>query len=224
MTPTNPQPTPSVLKRLRGLLPQRDCNFAETLVIAERQAARLESLLAAVDQMRDGIFIHHIDGLPRLRVIYEADLPVSGMSHWNGQEWIVTITASDAPARQRFTVLHEFKHIIDHGSAERLYRGDRRRSADEQAELAADYFAGCALVSKRDLKRAWGNGIQRPAALAAHFSVSEQAIRVRLAQTGLDAVSDRSPSPRCARPVRTPRFHRQRFRYASNGLNRRSYA
>lgn len=93
--------------------------------------------------------------------------------------------------------------------------------------MAADYFAGCALVSKRDLKRAWGYGIQRPVDLAAHFNVSEPAIRVRLAQTGLDVVSDRKPASRCARPVQGSRAEPQHFRYAVSGYNgstRRSFA
>ena len=77
---------------------------------------------------------------------------------------------------------------------------------------AADYFAGCTLIPKRDLKRAWGNGIQRTTDLAHCFGVSEPAIRVRLAQTGLSTETDDVPAPRCARPVRTPRGHNQAFR------------
>lgn len=223
---TSPSPE-STLKRLRGLAPTRDCTFAESLVIAERQATRLAALVTGDAGSVDGIQTHHIDGLPRIRVVFEAALPVSGMSHWNGQEWVITIAASDSLARQRFTMLHEFKHVIDHGATRRLYRGDRRHTTEERAEMAADYFAGCALVSKRDLKHAWGYGIQRPADLAAHFNVSEPAIRVRLAQTGLDAITDRKPTPRCARPVRGPRTEPQAFHYANagySGSNRRSHA
>ena len=94
----------------------------------------------------------------------------------------------------------------------RRYVGAGSISADEQAERAAAYFAGCALVPRTALKRAWGNGIQRPGQLAAHFDVSEQAMRVRLSQTGLDVAVDRLPTPRCARPARTPRFAPQQFR------------
>ena len=205
----------------------RDCTFPESLVIAERQATRLAALLTVDDGSVDGIQTHDIDGLPRVRVIIESALPVSGMSHWNGREWIIAIAATDSLPRQRFTLLHEFKHVIDHGAAHRLYRGNRRHNPSEQAEMAADYFAGCALVSKRDLKHAWGIGIQQPSALAAHFNVSEPAIRVRLAQTGLDVISDHQPASRCARPVRGPRNQPQTFRYAASGparSNRRSFA
>lgn len=217
----------SILKRIRALAPVRDCTFPESLVIAERQATRLAALLTGDDGSADGIQTHDIDGLPRIQVVFEATLPVSGMSHWNGQEWVITIAASDSLPRQRFTMLHEFKHVIDHGATKRLYQGNRRHTADEQAEMAADYFAGCALVSKRDLKHVWGYGIQRPVDLAAHFNVSEPAIRVRLTQTGLDVVSDRNPASRCARPVRGPHNEPQTFRYANSGYggsNRRSYA
>lgn len=234
---------PSILKSLRSLVPLRDCEPDEALVVAERQATRLLALVRELDPSCEGIDLVHLDALPRIRVVFES-LPVSGMSHWNGHEWVITIAKGDGPARQRFTLLHEFKHVIDHGYTDYLYSGGRSsshpasfrgRSADrgftprssggvspslELAERAADYFAGCALVPKAALKRVWGLGLQRPELLADHFGVSEAAIRVRLSQTGLDRPFDREPSPRCARPVRTPRLQPQRF--AVRGPHRRS--
>lgn len=199
MTPTPTTKTQtlgafSVLKQLRDLIPQRPVSFAEALAVAEVQANRLTSLLGCGPE---GVQEQHIAGLPRIRIVYE-DLPVSGASHWNGDEWIIAIASGDNPARQRLTLLHEYKHIIDHGQRHRLYPGSRFQSPAAQAELAADYFAGCALVSKRALKWAWGSGLQRPDDLASHFGVSPAAIRVRLAQTGLDRSSDDRPSSRCS--------------------------
>jgi len=216
--PTHTEQKVSTLQRLRTLTPTRDCTFAESLQVAERQATKLGSLVAELDPTSDGIDLRHIKALPRIRVVFES-LPVSGMSHWNGYEWIVAISGRDSLARQRFTLLHEFKHIIDHGHTTRLYRGDRKRSASEQAEAAADYFAGCALIPRRNLKSAWGRGMQRAADLAAHFGVSEHAVRVRLSQTGLDRISDQ-PAERCARPVRTPRGQRQQFQILPNRYQR----
>lgn len=210
----------SILKSLRSLIPSRDCQLDEALVVAELQGTRLLRLIRTQYPTADGIDLGHLQALPRLRVVFEP-LPVSGMSHWNGREWIITIARGDSPARQRFTLLHEFKHIIDHGHAQRLYQGTSRVSATDQAERAADYFAGCALVPKAALKMAWGNGLQRLPDLADHFGVSEHAICVRLAQTGLDRPYDREPSPRCARPVPTPRWQPQRFTIPGT---RRSYA
>ncbi|UJH70456.1 XRE family transcriptional regulator [Ornithinimicrobium sp. INDO-MA30-4] len=129
---TRPTSYVSILKRVRALAPVRDCTFAESLVIAERQATRLAALLTGDARSTDGIQTHHIDGLPRIRVVFEAALPVSGMSHWNGQEWVVTIAGRDSLARQRFTMLHEFKHVIDHGATKRLYQSTKSRPPDSK--------------------------------------------------------------------------------------------
>ena len=209
----NTKGTTSLLKSLRTLAPVRDCTFDEALNVAERQATRLGELVAALDATADGVDLRHIEGLPRIRVVFER-LPIGGMSHWNGREWIIAIALGDSPARQRFTLLHEFKHVVDHGQTRQLYTGNARLTPTDQAERAADYFAGCALVPRTALKRAWGNGLQRVADLASHFGVSEQAMTVRLDQTGLSRAADREPSPRCARPVTTAYGRTQRFRVA----------
>ena len=146
------------------------------------------------------------------------------MSHWNGQEWIICLNRDDPEVRQRFTLLHEFKHIIDHGHTHWLYTTQNPKAftrrwgrppqltAHEQAERAADYFAGCALVPRTALKQAWAAGLQTPTALADHFAVSEAAIRVRIDQTGIARALDPEPSPaRCSSPISTPRWQPQRF-------------
>ncbi len=62
-------------------------------------------------------------------------------------------------------------------------------------EQVCDYFAGCLLMPRGWLKRAYGGGTQDVAALAARFEVSQAAMQVRLNQIGL------TPSlPRCSRP------------------------
>jgi Zn-dependent peptidase ImmA (M78 family) len=210
---------PSVLTSLRAVIPQRETSFLEALQTAEIQAAKLADLVG--DER--GILEHHITGLPRIVVIRES-IPVSGMSYWNGQHWLIVLSGREPSVRQRFTLLHEFKHIVDHGHTSHLYRTTDRMTAAEQAEAAADYFAGCALVSKRSLKAAWGNGIQRVADLASHFGVSEPAIRVRLAQTGLDKTDDAPLASRCARPIHTKHYERQKFIRAPRSTSRRSYA
>lgn len=210
----------STLASLRAVIPHRQINYRESLQIAEIQARKLADFVADPN----GIHEHHIKGLPRIAVHHDELQFASGMSHWTGQQWVITIKKDDPLFRQRFTLLHEFKHIVDHGSARLLYCGNGAHTADEQAERVADYFAGCALVGRRELKSAWGQGIQRAEDLAAHFGVSIQAIRVRLSQTGLNLIADRAPTPRCARPVHTPAGYRQRFRTAYPSHTMRSYA
>ncbi|RNI20716.1 ImmA/IrrE family metallo-endopeptidase [Flexivirga caeni] len=192
---------PSTLTSLRALIPQCRLDFDDTKAVAERQATRLLELLGS---QHDGIHEHHLAALPRLRIVREP-LPTSGLSYWNGREWIIALNESDGTARQRFTLLHEFKHIIDHGAHHRLY------ASEWEAERAADYFAACTLMPKPELKRVFCNITQRIDQLATYFGVSQQAIRVRLEQTGL-VDSEKFTRQRCARPISTPRWQAQRFR------------
>lgn len=204
---TQQPPAASVLASLRSLVPPRHLTFTEARRIAEIQAARLLQLLDLTDLP---IPAEAITELPRIRIQRIRDLPTSGISFWNGQNWIIQLSGLEPIVRQRFTLFHEYKHIIDHYAADWLYTGDRNHSAAQQAELIADYFAGCALIPRRALKSAWGRGIQRPAALAEHFATSVQAIEVRLDQTGL-----REPRTRCTpfRAVSLPNQSASRSRY-----------
>lgn len=171
----------SIIGNLRDLIPRRTCRFEESLRVAELQAARLLSLLHVESAPVPSEIVSE---LPRIAVTYRA-LPMSGVSYWNGQVWVVGINRAEPPTRQRFTLLHEFKHIIDHGRVRALYTGSSARSPEQQAEQAADYFAGCALMPRTLLKRAWATGVQSPAELARLFDTSERAVQVRLSQIGL---------------------------------------
>lgn len=181
----------SLLANLRAVIPNRPLRFAEALRIAELQANRLLELSGTDDAAVPGEIV---SDLPRVRVEYR-DLPTSGMSYWNGQAWVICLSSAEPYTRQRFTLFHEFKHILDHGRIGNMYRGYGHTSGEAQAEQAADYFAGCVLMPRRLLKRAWGNGVQRPTALAHLFDVSPRAVDVRLAQVGLT-----EPRARCAPP------------------------
>ena len=198
---------PSVLASLRALVPSRHLQFSEALRIAELQANRLLQLLAITD---GPVPSEVVSELPRIQV-RRRELPTSGLSYWNGETWVIGLNRAEPRTRQRFTLLHEYKHILDHGRAHWLYRDDPRHTAAERAEQVADYFAGCALMPKRLVKRAWGDGVQRASELARMFNVSERAIRFRLAQLGLTDFS-----PRCdntnPEPLRRGQAHLVRAR------------
>jgi IrrE N-terminal-like domain len=178
------QGEPSVLSTLRSLIPHRSLLLSEALWIAELQAGRLLQLSRAVDVP---ILSSTVTDLPRITVEPDPDLTgvaASGSSHWNWQRrtWIISLNPAEPRARQRFTLIHEYKHIIDHGS---LGIRSARTSARPAEEIVADYFAGCVLMPKRLLKAAYCDGIQRPADLAELFDVSPRAVEVRLNQIGL---------------------------------------
>ena len=76
--------------------------------------------------------------------------------------------------RQRFTVAHELKHVLDASHEDAIYRHlpagpDRRR----HIEAVCDHFAACLLMPRAQVKRLWGEGIQDFSVLATYFDVSQ---------------------------------------------------
>jgi len=143
--------TPNVIQSLRSLIPERVATFTESLRIAEIQASWLRQLLDRADPSAPS---QVIAAQPHIRVEYVSDLPSGGLSFWDGRQWIIQLSTLQTPVRQRLSLFHQYKHIIDHGAVERLYGGDRRHTSDAQAERAADHFADCALIPDRALIRA----------------------------------------------------------------------
>ena len=183
----------SVLAHLRALVPKRPLTSGETLRIAELQA---NHLLRHFQIETASVPEEIVSELPRVRVIREDGLPVSGAAHWNGRYWIITVNADEPFFRQRFSLMHEFKHVLDHTTKHFLYHDRPFQTAGEQAERVADYFAACLLMPKRAVKRLWCQGNQNIVRLAETLLVSPRAVRFRLDQLGLT-----EPSPRCPRPT-----------------------
>ena len=186
---TNTDNRQSVLATLRALVPGRPLTPNEALRIAELQANRLLAHFAI-----DGPAVPEeiISELPRIQIAREPGLPVSGAAHWTGSCWLITVNADEPTVRQRFSVMHEFKHVLDHTTKDFLYRDGPSQTAAEQAERVADYFAACLLMPKRLMKRLWYSGHQNVAEVARTLQVSTQAVRYRLDQLGLT-----EPAGRC---------------------------
>jgi Zn-dependent peptidase ImmA (M78 family) len=181
----------NILTRLRQATPDRPLSMSEAYSVAERQALTLLQL-AEIEGPR--VPENLITDLPRVRVRQLLDLPSSGMSFYDRGLWHIAINSADTWRRQRFTLAHEFKHVLDHPFVDTIYRN----AQPAQVERICDYFAGCLLIPRPLLKRAWTAGSQKVSDLAQLFDVSPQAMQVRLAQTGLN-----TPTPRCFSGPRT---------------------
>lgn len=175
----------SILAALRALVPERPLRYAEAERITELQANRLRELLGLNEPRLPE---EAIADLPRLHVRREFALPASGITHWEQGRWIITLNASEPATRQRFSLVHEFAHVLHHTSRHSLYGG---RDGAQRAERQADWFAGCLLMPKRHVKRLFGEGVDQTA-MARAFGVSLPAMRYRLLQLGLS-----EPVPRC---------------------------
>jgi predicted transcriptional regulator len=172
----------SVIVALRRLMPARALQDQEARGVAERQASRF---LEIFDITEPSVDVGLICELPRVRVRVEPTLVDSGLTHWHKGMWVIGVNRNDSQTRRRFTLAHEFKHILDHPVVDVIYGDERGQSDAKRAELMCDYFAACLLMPRLWVKRLWAQGMQEAAVLAATFNVSPAAMNVRLQELGL---------------------------------------
>ncbi|MHB8510863.1 MAG: ImmA/IrrE family metallo-endopeptidase [Actinomycetota bacterium] len=177
----------SIVTSLRRLIPNRPLTFEESRVLAELQASRLLTHLGCERPPFDTDLICMI---PRIDVQFRIDLDESGKTTWRAGAWRIGIRATEPWVRQRFTIAHELKHVLD-APLNQFGCDDERETPG--VEAICDHFAACVLMPKLWLKRAWGNGLQNVSQLARHFGVSNQAMQIRLQTIGLT-----TSKPRCS--------------------------
>ncbi len=165
-------------------MPSRSLRPHEALRLAELQANRLRTLLDVAD--RPGFDLYLLGALPRVDIKIDKSVTASGSTQWLYGAWRIRINASEPLVRQRFTLAHEFKHLLDAPLLTTTYRDLQSRiDAVQQIEQICDYFAACLLMPKRWVKRLWGEGEHDLALLAGVFDVSTVAMRRRLETLGL---------------------------------------
>ncbi len=174
---------PSMVAQLRGLMPNRPLTFAEGQRLAELQANRLLRLTGCTAApVSESI----ISELPRLEVRRAGSLIGSGATAWSRGMWRVRINSAEPLTRQRFTLAHEFKHILDAACEDVIYSDLKGGPARERhVEAICDHFAACLLMPKAWVKKLWYQGIQDLGGLAWRFEVSQQAMLIRLQNLGL---------------------------------------
>lgn len=173
----------TTIRRLRDVVPLRPLTAAEALRIAEQQATLLLDLSnVASPPVPETV----ISTLPRIQVERVTPSFASGATQWSRGRWLIVLAGSEPVTRQRFTLAHEFKHILDHPFVRVLYPPTRARSTTDQVERVCEYFAACLLMPKVWVKRAYcDDGLQQLVPLARRFNVSPVAMEVRLYYIGL---------------------------------------
>lgn len=226
----------SVLSDLRRLMPRRRLRLEEAKRVAELQANRLLDMLLPGATPPHAIEAATV-AIPHLSVQYVRTLPseYSGRSTCTNGRWLIEIDAADAEVRQRFTLAHELKHIVDHVHEQvlgDLYVPSVGVSSPQRREQLAHYFAACLLMPKRHVKRLWGEGEHSVGILAGQFEVSQEAMLIRLVDLGLVEASllrqfragqaairfamrenhrrAAAPTSRISRPIGRRRYHRTR--------------
>lgn len=191
--PSDPVPL-GLLQRLRALMPKRPLGWGEAEQVAERQANRLRAELGGLGpRLRE----EDLAQLPWLTITRRERLPTSGLATKTDFGWLVVIKGDEARVRQRFSLAHEIKHVVDDELMDQvpggLYPASAGYSAHERAERVCDRFAAALLMPKVLLRADWADGLQDIAKLAKRYDVSRAAMRVRLTQLGLIVSTPRCP-------------------------------
>jgi len=168
----------STITRLRDIMPLRRLSRAESLRVAEAQANRLLRWSEANEPpVKEGI----IAGLPHLQIERVKPAQALAAAEWSHGRWLIILNGSENRGRQRWSLAHELKHILDHPFVTIVYS----RQDECIAERACDYFAACLLMPRRWLRPAWVSGDHDVRVLARRFGVTPQAVLIRLLQIGL---------------------------------------
>lgn len=182
----------SLIVRLRSVVPLRSLNRFEALRVAELQA---KLLLRELGVIKPPVPEDVISSLPRIEIQRVSGIPVSGSAQWVSGRWLIVVDQGEPLVRQRFSLAHELKHILDSPFITFLYLDSAGVSSATRIEQVADYFAASLLMPRQWLRRAWASGMHSVPLLAKQFGVSYSAMRVRLLQLGLvnpPAVSQRT--------------------------------
>jgi hypothetical protein len=184
--------------QLRSLLPSRPLTYGQALTLAERQSGRLRTLLGVKQAAFDlsWLFVR-ADVSVELRPEYRMPDHTSGITTNIGGELVIFLNATESRLRQRFTLAHELKHVLDFHllttTYSKLGRGDAKLQAD-QIEWLCNRFAATLLMPKTWVNRLWTRGIQDAVALAHVFQVSTEAMQIRLETLGYSGPLTRPPA------------------------------
>jgi hypothetical protein len=175
-------PDGDVVARLRELMPERKLSLAEARAIGERQAGLLLDLWNVTEPPVPQFVIAQ---LPGIHVDWLREWPTSGVAIKRRTHWQIVLNRGDSRQRQRFSLAHGFKHILDDPVIARLHAHLKPHRRESRAEQFCNYFAACLLMPRPWIKHDYYGGIQNVRHLAARYFVSEEAMTTRLSELGL---------------------------------------
>jgi predicted transcriptional regulator len=188
----------ALISELRDMAPKKPLSYGQSIQLARLQAARIRQWVQAEAPAINLIW------LVKQRLVPVHFVPAhrlgdttSGLTTDEVDGRLqVFINDNEPRVRQRFSLLHEFKHVIDFDDAEtlhsRLGSGDAKVQA-QMIETIANDFAAHVLMPSLMVKRAWYE-VHDLAPVARRFNVSVEAMNTRLEK--LNILGEPKPAPR----------------------------
>jgi hypothetical protein len=177
-----------LISELRNLVPNRPLSYGESIQVARLQAARLRKSLGANDPEINLMWLIAQTAVPvRFVPSHELNEDSGLTTDLIGGKLQIFINQAEPVIRQRFSVLHELKHVLDFPQAstihKRLGSGNPQRKGD-MIEWVANEFAAHVLMPTPLVKRIW-HRTQDIELAASFFNVSREAMSTRLTRLGL---------------------------------------
>lgn len=175
-----------LLAALRALLPTQPVTLGDFLTLTTSLSRAFRTLSGVSG---DHLPTSTLESRAVVR-IEETELPVSGFSYWDpgARQWVIALNEDESDALHRFTMFHEFGHIIWDQAEHLMYAEMPRISHDRFAEIMADLFAFEVLMPRASVERLVGDGVIDVATLARRFEVTRSLMRLRLNDLDLQAV------------------------------------
>lgn len=187
----------AIITELRALAPMRSLTYGESIQVARMQAARLRKLVEANEAEMNLIWLVEQKAVPvHFAPSHELREDSGLTTDLIDNKLQMFINQNEPAVRQRFTLLHEFKHVLDFKDAKTLHAmlgtGDEHRKG-QMIEWIANEFAGQALMPVHLVKRIWF--MTQDLSLAASlFNVSREAMQTRLQR--LNLIGNKVQQPR----------------------------
>lgn len=177
-----------LMAELRTLAPNRPLSYGESIQVARLQAARLRKFLDISKPEINLIWLVEQAAVPvRFVPSHELNEDSGLTTDLIDGKLRMFINQGEPPVRQRFSLLHEFKHVLDFPYAgilhERLGSGDAERKGS-MIEWVANEFAAHVLMPTSLVKRIWVK-TQSVSLSASVFNVSNEAMSTRLTKMNL---------------------------------------
>jgi hypothetical protein len=172
-----------VIPRLRALMELHKLSLPKARIVADQQADLLRQL---VQSPGPAMPLDVLFRLPGMHVEYRPDVPVPGLS-WPTEpdHWRIVISGRHPREERRFSLLHEFKHVLDDPFVAHVYGNLATERHHTLVETVCEHFAGCFLMPAESIRRDWKNGQRSVTELAQRYGVSERAVSNRLRCLGL---------------------------------------
>jgi|SRR5580765_40951 len=186
-----------LMSELRQLAPNRPLTYGESLAVARLQASKLRSWANAREPDINLVWLLNQKAVPvELTASHRLHEQSGVTTNAVGGVLRMFINEHEPAERQRFSLLHEFKHVLDFDTADQLHRNlgcGNREVQQNQIELICNEFAGQVLMPKTLVVKAWVR-TQNLSIMANLFNVSAEAMKTRLEKLGL--IGDKKPRPR----------------------------